>query len=123
MAILTGFTKEQRAAIEARAREILADRKPVACDCGAGELGHSPDCSRVLADERAWDRAIEQAAEEMEGNRVIGADVQYACMECGAVREVFIAKGKPRPQAGVCRACDGETDAIGMVEVTAADAR
>lgn len=123
MAIMSGFTKDQRAAIEKRAREILADRKPVACDCGDAELGHSPDCSRVLADERAWDRAIEQAAEEMAGNLVVGAHVQYACMECGAVREVFIAKGKSRPQAGVCRECDGETDAIGMVDVTAAEAR
>ena len=123
MAILSGFTSEQRAAIQARARELLADRKPTACDCGAAELGHSPDCSRVLADEQAWDRAIEQAVEEMEGNLVIGADVQYVCVDCKAVREIFFAKGKARPRTGVCRECEGETDAVAIFDVTAAEAR
>jgi hypothetical protein len=123
MAILNGFMSEQRAAIEARAREILADRKPVACDCGAGELGHSPDCGRVLADERAWDRAVKQAVEEMAGNLVVGADVQYACTVCGAVREVYIPKGKARPRTRVCPECDGEADAIAMFDVAAADPR
>ncbi len=122
MAILTGYTAEQRAKIEERAREILKGWKPVPCDCGAGALGHSPDCGRVLADERAWDLAVEQAVEEIV-NVVIGWDVQYACIDCKAVREVFVPKGKARRPTSTCPACDGEADAIGFFEVTAADPR
>jgi hypothetical protein len=61
--------------------------------------------------------------ENAKPNDVVGADVQYACLDCGACREVRIMKGKPRPKSGVCRECDGETEAVGIWDVCAAEVR
>ncbi len=120
MAFMGCYPAEARSAIEARARQIMRNLRLKACNCGDAERGHSPDCDRVFAEDAAWDRAIEQAAEEL-ANLVIGVEVQYACIECQRVREIYYPKGKSRPQTGVCRECDGDTDAIGVHEVVLGD--
>lgn len=56
-------------------------------------------------------------------NEVVAYDVQYACHDCGAVRDFRYTKGKARPQFGVCRDCDGTTEAFRTWDVCAAEVR
>lgn len=122
MAYMGCYPAWARPKIEARAREIMKELRLAACNCGDSERGHAPDCERVFSEDAAWDRAIDQAAEDL-ANLVVGADVEYACIQCKAVRGVYIPNGKARPRTGVCAECDGETEAITMFDVALGDAR
>lgn len=59
--------------------------------------------------------------ENAKPNDVVAFDVQYACHDCGAVRDIRYAKGKPRPRFGTCRECDGQTEAFQTWDVCAAE--
>jgi hypothetical protein len=65
MANMSGLTAQEIREVEAEAHR-RADRElaKFTCNCGAGHLGHSPDCSWILAAERVWDIAVEAVLSE-----------------------------------------------------------
>jgi hypothetical protein len=70
MAYMGCFTREQRTAIEARAKEIMKNlRVRVPCNCyhqqDTGNPGHAPDCARMNTEDAAWDYAVDKAADEL----------------------------------------------------------
>lgn len=61
MANMSGLSSQEIREIEAEAHKRAdAELKKFRCSCGAGHLGHSPDCAYILAAERVWDIAVDE---------------------------------------------------------------